>query len=201
MLKAKWHIVLLNGLQAYQSEQRIERFRTQKTGELLALLALNAHRPMSREEIAGVIWPESDLISGRASLRTALASLRQQLEPPGTGANSILLADRVSVRLCSDAVYTDVSEFEAACRRAERAASLQQRLQDYSQAVDLYAGDLLPGYYADWIMEERARLAQVYSHHLRHAVIALQTEGQVEQALHYARRLLTADHTRKKPVF
>ena len=193
MLDKKWYVVLLSGLQVCRHEHVIDRFRTQKTGEMLAFLALNSRRILPREEIAGIVWPESNIEAGRASLRTALASLRQQLELPGTIANSVVFADRVSVRLNPEAYTTDVADFEAACRIADSAAAVEQRLQAAREAVRLYTGDLLPGYYADWILSERSRLAQNYVYQLRQVISALHDSGQSGQALPYAHRLLAAN--------
>ncbi len=193
MLDTMWYVVLLNGLQVRRHEHVIDRFRTQKTGELLAFLALHRQRSLPREEVAGIVWPDSDVEAGRASLRTALASLRQQLEPPGAVANSVVVADRVSVRLNPDALTTDVAEFEAACQVADSASVHEQRLQAGLEAIRVYGGDLLPGCYADWILSERSRLAQNYVHQLRQVIRALQDSGQSGQALPYAHRLLAAN--------
>ena len=193
MLGTKWGVVLLNGLQLSRPGVVITRFRTQKTGELMAFLALHSHRLLPREEIAGVIWPDHDVAAGRASLRTSLASLRHQLEPPGTVANSVVFADRVSVHLNPEAFTTDVAAFEAACRLADSAPSLEARLQAAMEAVGLYTGDLLPGQYAEWILSERARLAQSYSYRLHQVIRTLRDENRSEQALPYAHRLIAAN--------
>src|SRR5215469_3973030 len=92
-------IELLGGLQIQQGVRVITRFHTQKTGVLLAYLACFLKRSHPREELIELMWPDSDLKDGRASLRMALSSLRRQLEPPGTPFNSVLLADRLNVRL------------------------------------------------------------------------------------------------------
>ena len=94
MLTEPWRIELLGGLQARQGTQILSRFRTQRVGALLAYLALECPQLPLREQIAGILWPESDREAGRASLRNALASLRQQLEPHGTPANSVLICLR-----------------------------------------------------------------------------------------------------------
>ena len=49
---------------------------------LLAYLAYHSHRSHPREELIEFLWPESDPRAGSVSFRTALASLRRQLEPP-----------------------------------------------------------------------------------------------------------------------
>jgi DNA-binding SARP family transcriptional activator len=122
-------IELLGGLRVRQRDQVIARFRTQKTGTLLAYLACYLRRTHPREELIELLWPDTDVESGRMSLRTALASLRRQLEPPGTPDNSILIADRSSVHLNPEAVATDLSEFEAALQAANRLADPAERVE------------------------------------------------------------------------
>ena len=88
---------------------------------------------------------------GRNRLRHALFTLRQLLEPPGEVPAPVLVADRHSVRVVPGACDTDVLRFER-CVRAGR----------HAQALGLYAGELLPGFYDDWIHDERRRLAVLH---------------------------------------
>src|SRR5690349_915432 len=122
MLEQPWRIALLNGLSLHSGTQTIQRFRTQKTAELLAFLAVNLRRACTREELAETIWPNGNADAARASLRTAIASLRHQLEPPGILANSIVCSDRSTVSLSHAAISTDVEAFDAAFRTEAIAA-------------------------------------------------------------------------------
>ncbi len=78
------------------------------------------------------------------------------------------------------------TEDEAALRRA------------LAQAVDLYAGDLLPKLYADWLDSERERLQGLHLQCLERLVHLLEDEGEVADALVYAQRLLRADPLREE---
>jgi DNA-binding winged helix-turn-helix (wHTH) protein len=53
--------------------------RSKKGLWLLALLALQANRPLSREWIAGALWPESE--TARETLRRTLTDVRSALGP------------------------------------------------------------------------------------------------------------------------
>src|SRR2546423_1699113 len=88
-----WRLTLLGGLRAERGNETVTRFRTQKSGALLAYLALFSHRSHPREELAELFWPDLDPDAARTNLRTALSSLRQQLEPAGIPAGSVLVAD------------------------------------------------------------------------------------------------------------
>lgn len=138
------------------------RFRTQKAAALLAFLALHPHHLHSREELAGLLWPDSVYDSGRVSLRQALAFLRRALEPPGSCA-LFQTQGYFSLGLVPDAFQTDVAIFEDALRHAARAASDTERAEWLNRAVQAYGGPLLPGFYDDWVLGERERLAEQFA--------------------------------------
>lgn len=193
MLSEKWCIKLLNGLEVTGSGERIERFRGRTSAELLALLVLRSHRFVAREEIAGTIWPDSTPEAGRAGLRTALASLRAQLELPGTVANSVLHADRIGVRLSADAFTADVLDFKASSALADSARSSENRLAAALKAVELYTGELLPGNYSEWVLAEREKLHHAYRKCLSDIVSCYRSAGQSSLATPYAQRLVDED--------
>src|SRR2546423_8209045 len=94
-----WSIQLFGGLRIRQSERVITRFRTQKTGALLAYLAYHRQQSQARDVLIEIFWPDTSPESGRHNLSHALSSLRHQLEPPGVPAGAVLVADRFSVEL------------------------------------------------------------------------------------------------------
>lgn len=111
------------------------------------------------ERLLGVVGTgDGEMGAGRNSLQVALASLRRQLEPPGIPLGSVLRADRSVVRLNPIAYQTDVARFEAALKAAARSASPEKKREALDQATALFRDELLPGFYDDWIVEERERL-------------------------------------------
>ncbi len=160
-MNSPWQIQLLGGLSARKGDHCITRFATSRAAALLARLALYPKRTHAREELADLLWPEADLEAGRLSLRVCLASLRRQLEPPGTLTGSVLIADRATVRLNPHSCQSDAAAFESAIREAARAQTLEKKREALEHAIGLYGGGLLPGFYDEWILEERERLQAV----------------------------------------
>ena len=158
MMNAPWQFQFLGRVSARRGEQVITRFSSSRVAALLARLALFPRRTHPREELADLLWPDSDLDAGRLNLRVALASLRRQLEPPDVLSGSVLLADRSSLCLQTAACRCDVAEFEAALAAAAHAPSPGEKRLALDRAVALFSGELLPGFYDDWIVEERERL-------------------------------------------
>src|SRR5688572_15737230 len=193
MLQGPWRIELFGGLRAVQGDRVITRFRTEKTGVLLAYLAVHRERSFSREELIELLWPEADIDHGRMSLRTALSSLRRQLEPPVTAAFGVLAADPSQVRLNPAAIQTDVAEFERALESASEAQDDAERARLTATAAALYRGELLSGYYDDWIVPERERLAASHLEALRRLIRHHAQARELSRALGYAHAALQID--------
>lgn len=162
-MDARCRIELLGGLKVILGERTITRFRTRQTGALLAYLAYHLGPPLAREVVIEALWPEIEPRTGRNNLSMALTSLRGQLEPPGTDAGAVIQSDRFTVRLNPAAVVTDVAEFLTALQEAERANEDTKRNRALRQAIDLYSGTLLPGYYDEWTAWERHRLQELFA--------------------------------------
>ena len=197
-METRWRIELFGGLRVMRKDEVITRFRTQKTGALLAYLACYREKPHSREVLIELLWPESDPKSGRSNLSQSLSSLRRQLEPPGVPSGSVLVAKRFSVQLNPVAVITDVAEFEAALQAASTAKTTEEQAHFLTQAVELYRGELLLGYYDDWIMPEQRRLEELFFYALNELIVHLEQVGEVNRALDYARRGVAADLLREE---
>lgn len=187
-----WRIELLGELRATAGSQILTRFYTHKIGGLLAYLALHPDRAHPREELATLFWEDADTEQGRVSLRTALASLRRQLEPPGVEPGSVLFADRLTVRLRPEAITTDVAEFDRLIRTSQ-SGDLPAQIDCLTQAAALYRGDLLSGYYDEWTTLERERLSEAHFDALRRLAVAWEQRGDHAQALEYARRVVHAN--------
>jgi DNA-binding SARP family transcriptional activator len=155
-------IELFNGLCVRVGTQTITRFRSQKTAELLAHLAFYPQRMHSREVLIGLLWPEFDTSAARKSLRVALSSLRHQLEPPGVAPGSIILPTLRLLGSMQEQSPQDVAEFESALEAGSRAANRTEQIELLCRATQLYRGELLPGYYSNWVLSEQRRLAELF---------------------------------------
>jgi DNA-binding SARP family transcriptional activator len=200
-MDAPWQIQLLGGLRATQGDRSLTRFRTHKTGLLLAYLAYYPQRAHPREELIELLWPGCEPHTGRNNLRVALSSLRHQLEPPASaqcGCGSILAAERADVQIRPGAVSTDVAAFEAALAAAAQARSSLERLQRLEEGVGRYQGELPPGYFEAWILPERQRLAEAHQQALQQLIRELEAAGDLPKAVQWARRAVCADPLREE---
>lgn len=185
-------IEMLGGLRVRLADGVITRFKTHKNGALLAYLAYHISRTHTRESLIETFWPEVDLTQGRPSLSVALSSLRHQLEPPGTPARSVLMTTNADVRLNPAACTSDVIEFESCLKAAKKVGPGLEEIEHLKLAAATYQGELLFGYYDDWCLIERDRLAGLYVQALRGLVRAMVRERDFRQAIPYAENAVSA---------
>ncbi len=188
---ARWRFQLLGSLRANCGEKVLEKFQTQKTASLLAYLAYYSHRRHTREEMIDLLWPDAELEAGRNRFSQALVWLRPHLELSPDVRGTILMADRQTAGLNPQAITVDALTFEAAARSALAATS--QSASSLETAASLYTGDLLPGYYEDWVLTERQRLLSLFLSLLQRLISFYEQEANWDRALDYARRALASD--------
>ncbi|MFN0184197.1 MAG: ATP-binding protein, partial [Aquabacterium sp.] len=142
---AVWRLQVLGRFELDDGQTRLTRLRSRAAMALLARLAMAPGREHAREELASLLWPDADADSGRSRLRQTLSLLKAVLEPAGQP--QVILADRRALRLAPSVLWCDAPAFEQALRAG-----------DAPRADALYRGELLPGFYDEWVVDERTRL-------------------------------------------
>src|SRR5215831_2041526 len=151
-------IELFGSLRITCGERPIASVNTSRLQSLLGYLVLHSGTPVSREQLAFLLWPESTDAQARTNLRQLLHHLRRAL-PAGC---CLLVSDHQTVQWKRDAsCWIDVAEFEEAIAR-----------DAYEEAVRLYQDDLLRGLYDDWLNSNRNNNRQRSTEALAQAVRA-----------------------------
>jgi DNA-binding SARP family transcriptional activator len=115
---------------------------------LVAFLALR-NRPQTRLKVAGTLWPDRADRRAMANLRSTL--WRARLPDGGT-----VLETRGSLIGVSPAVRTDVGALAGL-----RPCAAPVEVVGGSTSYEPFLEELLPGWYEDWTLIERERLAQI----------------------------------------
>jgi predicted ATPase len=146
-----WRMELLGGLRVACQDTVVTRFRTQRAALLLAYLCLHP-RQHSRDELCDIFWSESHIEDARTSLRQALSQIRHAFKDAELDHETLLHFDgNHTVGVWGENITTDVAEFRKAVKSAH-----------WAQAKKLYLGPLLPGFWDDWLLDERDTLAALY---------------------------------------
>src|SRR5690242_9623021 len=89
------------GVPEVRHEGRVLKFRSRKVLALLLYLAIEGHK-VAREKISALLWPESDEGAARATLRRALADLREALDETPTHTHLIVERDALAFAFMPD---------------------------------------------------------------------------------------------------
>lgn len=146
---------------------------------LLAYLALSPG-PQPRGDLAAHFWPDVLDSSARASLRSAVWSLRRTL---GAVAERHLIVDRNCVGLApGPELWVDMDAFDALVRAGRE-----------REAVELCTGELLAGFEEEWALlardAHRERLLEV----LERLAGSREAAGDLDEALEWSRRAVAVD--------
>ena len=155
----------------------------------LALFVYLAIRPKDmhqRDALTALFWPDADEKHARNALRQAVHVLRTV-----TGPDAIVTHRGGGVGVDPERVTSDAAEFETAVASGA-----------HEQALLLYRGDLLVGFYVDresgferWADMERERLRRIAFDSAEGLARRFEREGRVDLALkHYRRALELAPH-------
>lgn len=169
---------------------------------LLAYLLLHRDRTHARDVVASAFWGESPEPLARRRLNTTVWRLRRALEPDAHSSGEFILGGRGGELgfNAASAFWLDVDEFETlATPRVERAAGELDRddLALLERAVSQYKGELLEGEYDEWVLSDRARLANLHLASLLRLVEGYRGVGELEKAIGFAELVLEREPLRE----
>src|SRR6266508_4151391 len=122
---------------------------------LFSYLILSAGTSHRREKLAGLLWPDSLEETARDNLRHALWRMRKALE--AASSTRFLHADDVTISFKESSDYwLDVAELEKVSENASA--------DDLIAVLSNYQGELLPGFYDEWVVLEREHLNSIFEH-------------------------------------
>jgi DNA-binding SARP family transcriptional activator len=140
----------------------------------------------ARTAIAGRLWPDVSEQHAHGSLRSAL--WRLQKTAPG------LIEVSGDALALAEGVHVDVRELSDWVRRALDPASPVEELVVPDTSL---WGDLLPGWYDDWVLLERERLTQLRAHGLEVLAARLAGAGRHCEAIQAAYAAVQAEPLRE----
>jgi TolB-like protein/Flp pilus assembly protein TadD len=181
------HLELLGGFRLLRTGGVPVAINGKKAQALLAYLALQNGKPVSREKASRLLWNGLDDEHGRNNLRQCLVGLRRDL----AGISELLRVERDQLSLNLASVTTDVL--------AIRNALNQPSPVEWSKALDSYGGSFLDGVtldsneFEDWTRDIRDEL--VHAAINLHERLLAQEAGQ--DRVQRARQLLALDRLRE----
>jgi DNA-binding SARP family transcriptional activator/WD40 repeat protein len=178
--------ISLLGRFAFQLDGKAVEIRSRASQSLFAYLAIHRDKPLRRELLAGKFWPDSDETNARNNLRHALWQIRSAL------GQDVFVADRLTV-------MTD-PEIEWLVDADRLSGDPSVSLDEMLEAAGQYHGDLLPGFYDDWVILEREQLRGIYTQLMERLLEALIEAKRWPEVSEWAERWIAMGHV-PEPAF
>ena len=154
---------------------------------LLAFLALRGGLT-SRAAVAGTLWPDATEARACSSLRSALARLRP--------CRKMLHVSKLELGLAKN-VTVDIQHAQRLARRVLDLAGTPEQSDLSPAAIVILSGELLPGWYDDWVLVEAEDWRQLRLHALETLAGRLTAVGCWGQAADAARAAVRAEPLRE----
>ena len=206
-------IQLLGQFSVRRDDQLIE-IGSRPAQSLLAYLVLNPNVAHRRERLAGLLWPDSSDANARRNLRQTLWQIRRALNLAASGSTGLEDAHPAGEHI--DSTKSDASASDAATliaaddltimfnRPADFSldtALIAQELDARASADDLigmlnaYGGELLPGFYDDWVVLERERAYMQFERKMSALLDRLIEARRWDEVLHWGERWIVLGGT------
>ena len=150
---------------------------------LLAWLILHPGIAHRRERLAGLFWPDATEENARNNLRHALWRLRRDIP------EEFLETDNIAIRwVDGGGCWLDVDALTASPASATSADELLPALQ-------AYGGELLPGFYDEWVFLERERLDSLYEDRMAQLLELLLAGQRWRETIDWAEKWIAGGRT------
>lgn len=172
---------------------------------LLCYLMLAGNKTLSKDKIIDVFYGDTPIDSADNSFHQAVSNLRTALKS-GVDKNSentdpvsdipdpVIYQDKTLRLNTAFNYYSDLEEFDNSVKKAGAAVDTPKRIQFLIKAADLYAGDVLEGYYEDWSESLREEYRNKFIKNSEMLLEYLASQNRNEETIEYADKLNRADN-------
>ncbi|KAA3657732.1 MAG: hypothetical protein DWQ04_27200 [Chloroflexi bacterium] len=192
------HVFLLGKFRVQYGQRILTAFKKQKAQELFCFLLLYRNQPQTREFLANLLWEHASSQQSKSYLRKTLWQLQSAIESATLATEPPVLlvtSEWVQINPAAD-IWLDVALFEDAflSSRGKLGRDLQEKEAGKLRgSVQLYQGELITGWFADWCIFERERFQRLYLILLDKLLDYSITHADFENGIMYGSRILKFD--------
>jgi DNA-binding SARP family transcriptional activator len=177
------------------------RWNSFKAKTLFQYFLISEGRPVRRDLLMDLQWPDHTYNSARNNLNVALSNLRSTLQGPGQSVQPVLYRDGCYLLNPDLTWWIDRSEFRSVLHQAQlayRASQLERAIDAYQRAVELYRGPLFEDDPAgEWFRAERHRLNEMHLEALERLAEIYCDIGELPAAVHFGQLATDGDCCRE----
>lgn len=159
-------VYCLGSFRVYQDDQPVADWPSSKGKAIFKYLVTHRERPVVKEVLMELFWPNAHPDAARNNLNVAIYGLRQALRQTRPSFSHVLFQDDsyllnpdLSIWVDHEAFMEHLTATQALERRGDRVAAMRE----YRAAEALYQGEFMEeDRYEDWLMPQRQGLQDDY---------------------------------------
>jgi DNA-binding SARP family transcriptional activator len=187
----------LGPLEVHVAGRRIAKWNSLKARAVFQYLLIHQNRPIRRDVLMELQWPNHSHNSARNNLNVALYSLRNTLDGLGQSAHPVLYRDGCYFLNPELTWWVDRNEFLLALDNAQLARRTSQPAQiisAYHRAIQLYRGPLFEDDASgEWYLPEQRQLKELYVLALEEVAEIHFALGELSEAVRFGRLAVSTD--------
>lgn len=193
-------VCCLGSFQVYLNDRLVSELRNGKAKSVLKYLVVHHDRPISKDVLMDLFWPDADADRARKNLNVTIHHIRRTLSEP-QGYAHILFEDDCYRLNPGLHVWIDAESFSAHFNLGhalERHGDLDGAIREYCAADALYGGQFLEeDRYEDWARPKRRALEEDYLTLLDRLAGYSFERGDYDRCLAVCHKILAVDACRE----
>jgi DNA-binding SARP family transcriptional activator len=189
----------LGPFQLYQGDQWISHWTSRKALSVIKCLVIYHPKPISKDILMDLLWPDADAESARRNLHQAIYSLRQTMKEGAPDYQHVLFENEHYFLNPGMDIWLDFVEFEENYRRGQQMEQLNrvnEAMQAYEAAELLYRGDfMVEDLYEDLPIARRHYFWGIYLSTAFRLSQCYMKLGQIRAAIAVNQKVLERDRT------
>ena len=190
-------VYCLGPFRAYQDDHLITDWESLKAKSILKYLVTHHGKPIVKDVLMDLFWPEAEPEAARRNLHQAVYSLRKTLRQRRPDFPYVWFEDDCYLLNPDTSAWLDFEQFEQHYRdgqRLEAAGQLAGAIEKYGIAEGLYQGDFLEeDLYEDWPVPQRRHLRILYLQMANRLSEYYGQHGDLAAAIVLCRKILSLD--------
>lgn len=159
-------------------------FSTSHSAQIVAILAIQPNRALSRDKVASELWPEVSLSVAKRNLRTALVFVRRSL-----GADSVESSE--SSLILKLPITSDLQDLEELTLVSTLSQDSAERISALRGQSSLLGKSVLEGWDAPWVIQFRQGLSERLTETNLALAKAYEDSDMLPSAIEFALRVLS----------
>ncbi len=193
--EGKVHISCFGGFRVFLPNRKEEmKWRTQKAQELFAYLFHLRGKPIEKDFLLLLLWPEADKKSATALLHTTLYSIRKTLAQ--WRMDDVIEYEDKKYSMRMDRVHSDLDKMDELCRSMEK--KNDEFVYSRREWLQSYTGSYLEGVAGDFSADCRDYYERMFLR-MSHAIAGrAMREGNFEEGMDFIERAIAVDPYEEK---